>query len=568
MKIEAENRVGMKMIAGTGFTFLQHTVNVLLLVLKYSFLFILLFLLASHENANPKLGSTSFEFYSAEFRRVMLKNQNTGSIFIQNSDNELLLVNKFYHDRQYMPAWTTNFEVKSTLTELMELLRNSYNYGLLPSLYNYSYLSQLETQMNEPLPDNQKLETRVQLEKSATLAAIRFMSHIAYGIRQQDTTEAYRKFVNDLPLYLQEILENNTLGEGIIDLQPDNRQYVRLQRAAARYMSRAKSDTTEYTSEELTVNTNLISRRLINQGYLDEGFINDTMALQSAIRSFQKTHSLEITGKADQKTIHALTFDVKDDFFKIAVNLDRLRKDALANDNYILVNIPEFKLHYYDERGKCKDFNVIIGKENTPTPLLSSHMEWIIANPYWTVPQSISRNEILPLIKKDSMYLKKNRFTVVDDHSRPVDISAIDWATVNPNEFVYWFKQDNENSSLGAIKFLFPNEHAVYIHDTPGKKLFEKRIRTFSHGCVRVQNPEELAQIIIAAYCKSSKDLDIKTVVGKKDYKEIKIEKSLPILIRYYSCTADSMGEIYYHPDIYAMDDEAISELFGKVAWD
>jgi L,D-transpeptidase YcbB len=568
MKIDTVNRVGMKMIAGTGFTFFQQTINFLLLVFKYSFLFILLFLLASHENANPKLGRTSFEFYSAEFRDVMQGSGHSIPISITGNDNASALINKFYLERQFMPAWTTNFEVNATFVELMDLLKNSYSYGLLPPSYNYSLLSRLEKDMGGLLSDKQKLETRVQLEQYATWAAISFMTNLAYGIRQQDTTDAYQSFLMNLPQYLTQQLEGNNLREGILKLQPDSRQYIRLQRAAARYMNRAKSDTAEYTAEELSLNEDLIARRLISQGYLDESFVNDSNAIQSALRGFQKAHCLEISGKADQSTVNTLRGDVKDDFYKIAINLDRLRKDELKKNTYILVNIPEFKLHYYDELGKCKDFNVIVGKEETPTPMLTSQIEWVIANPYWTVPQSISHNEILPLIKKDSLYLQRNRFSVVDDKSNPVDVSTIDWETLNPDDFAYWFKQDNQNSSLGAIKFLFPNEEAVYLHDTPSKKLFEKRIRTFSHGCVRVQNPEELAQMIISAYSESSGDLNIKSVIDKKAHKEIRIEKSLPIYIRYYSCTADSNGNLYFHPDIYTIDALAISELFGKTSWE
>ncbi len=568
MKIEAVNRAGMKTIAGTGVTFLQHTINFFLLVFKYSFLFVLLFLLASHENANPKLGRTNIEFYSAEFKNVLLKDSYSESVAIDTNNIESSLIDKFYRDRQYLPAWTTNFEVKTTLVELMDLLKNSYSYGLLPSSYNYALLSQLEKQMRGSLADKQKLEIRLQLEKNATWAALHFMNHIAYGIRQQDTTASYQILLNSLPLYLNEQLESNALREGILKLQPKNRQYVKLQQAAARYMSKSISDTADYTVEELTFKNDLIVKRLISQGYLDVSFAKDTNAIQAAVRSFQKTHHLEITGEINKNTLEAFTYNIKDDFYKIAINLDRLRKDELKNENYILVNIPEFQLHYYDDCGKSRDFNVIVGKEETPTPLLTSKIEWIIANPYWTVPQSITRNEILPLIKKDSMYLQRNRFSVVDKQSKPVDASGIDWETLNPDEFTYWFKQDNQNSSLGAIKFLFANPHAVYLHDTPSKRLFEKRIRTFSHGCVRVQNPEELAQIIISGYSEASKNLDINAVISKKGHKEIKIEKALPIYIRYYSCTADSIGDIYFHPDIYAMDDAAINDLFGKISWE
>ncbi len=567
MKIEAVDRAGMNMTGGTGVTFLRNTINILLTVVRYAFLLVMLFLLASHENANPKLGTTSIEFYTAEFRSAYISDINKNLPDEINKNTEWSLVHKFYYDRQYMPAWTTNFEVKTTFIELVELIKNAYHYGLIPSFYHYDELINLERQLTEPMGDDQKMNIRVQLEKNASWAALHLMNHLAVGINQADTSTSYIEFFNSLPWYLSLQLENNTLGEGILGMQPKNKQYIKLQRAASRYISKASADTAKYSVEELAGNFNLVKERLIRQGYLDESFVNDTNAIQSAIRNYQRAHCLEITGITDNSTLEALTSDVRKEFYKIALNLDRLRKDELNNENSILVNIPEFKLYYYDSKGSGKTFNVIVGKENTPTPIVTSQIEWIIANPYWTVPQSITKNEILPIIKKDSTYLERNGFKVVDKDCKPIDASNFDWNTMNPEEFTYWFRQDNDNNALGVIKFVFPNPHSVYLHDTQSKKLFEKRIRTFSHGCIRVQNPEELAQLVVSEYSKSSGRIDIKKVIDRKKHREIRIDRTLPIYIRYYSCTADSLGNIFFHPDVYSMDEQAINELFGKSGW-
>jgi murein L,D-transpeptidase YcbB/YkuD len=166
------------------------------------------------------------------------------------------------------------------------------------------------------------------------------------------------------------------------------------------------------------------------------------------------------------------------------------------------------------------------------------------------------------------MYLEKHGFSVVDDDLNTIDASAIDWNTMNPNEFSYWFRQTNNNNALGIIKFLFPNPHSVYLHDTQTKNLFDKRCRAFSHGCIRLQNPEELAQIIVSNYSMSTENIDIQSVIRKKGHKEIKVKNPLSIYIRYYSCMADSAGNLFFYPDIYDMDDAAISELFGKSTWE
>jgi murein L,D-transpeptidase YcbB/YkuD len=207
---------------------------------------------------------------------------------------------------------------------------------------------------------------------------------------------------------------------------------------------------------------------------------------------------------------------------------------------------------------------VIVGKKYTPTPLLESRIERIIANPYWTVPKSITFNEFIPRIKKDSLYLQKHGYSVIDNFENPVEASKIDWNNARRGEFNYWIRQPNgSNNALGAVKFLFPNQYSVYLHDTPSKKLFGRKVRAFSHGCIRVQNPEKLAQSILEDYTqnKNGEKVDLMNIISKKDREELKLDKALPLYIRYYTCTADTLGNIYYHPDIYNKDKGSIEEI-------
>ena len=326
-------------------------------------------------------------------------------------------------------------------------------------------------------------------------------------------------------------------------------------------------DTLNYSLDDIIENRELQIKRLILQGFLDRSFAADSAAFQSALRNFQRFHGLEITGLLNKETMLILSENTKEKFFKVALNLDRIRKDGLKSSDYILVNIPEFQLQYYDNHGKCTEFNVIVGKEETPTPLLTSRIELIVTNPHWTVPQSISRNELIPLIKKDSLYLQKHGFTVVDNKNKPVDMTSIKWADVNPSEFNYWFRQTKTDNALGVIKFLFPNEHAVYLHDTQSKYLFNKRKRAFSHGCIRLQDPIEFAKILLSSYSNNKEGIDIEKIIRDKDRKQIGLDKPLPIYVRYYSCSADSLGNIYFLPDIYALDESAIEQLFANECW-
>ena len=203
-----------------------------------------------------------------------------------------------------------------------------------------------------------------------------------------------------------------------------------------------------------------------------------------------------------------------------------------------------------------------MGKKHTPTPVLTSKINRIVANPYWTVPKSITYNEIIPKLKRDSTYLQRNGFSIIDNYENTVNASAIDWDTVKTGEFDYWIRQKNSRSNaLGVIKFLFPNKYRVYLHDTQSKKLFERNIRAYSHGCVRVQNPQDLAQLIISSNKKAEEKLDIHKIISSRERHDIRLDEPISIYIRYYTCTADKDGNIYFHPDVYSRDKKELEEF-------
>lgn len=536
--------------------------------IRYAGLLAILVILASHEAANPKLGTTTFEFYSTDFREgisALIANQDINSGPGISSDQ---LVEDFFEQRNYLPAWTVNFNVNENFRELMGILYSAHNFGLFPHQYKAYELSALETKLSSSLSDVEKIEIRALLEKQATLSSLEIMRHLAGGVRVNDTSKAYGVFVKSLPTYLNKSISEKMLQASFQAMQPKSREYVKLQSALSRYWAKAGSDTISYLEGQLVNDTSLIIDRLVSQGFLNAAIPFGSSMFENAIIAFQKANTIQQTGILDSKTIKALSLSSSDRFIKIALNLDRLRKDALSSQNCILVNIPEFKLHYYNQKGDYTAFNVVVGKTYSRTPLLSSSITRIVANPYWTVPKSITHNEIIPKLKKDSLYLKKHGFKVIDNYENDVDASLINWDEVTPDDFNYWIRQNNSSSNaLGVVKFLFPNKYSVYLHDTQSKRLFKKNVRAYSHGCVRVENPQELAQIIANDYITSKKKkIDFAGIVKNKERKELYLTDSLPIHIRYYTCTADSEGTIYFHPDIYKYDDNSIAELFSNMA--
>ncbi len=554
------------MPGGVWFYAVKRSLRYLSLILKYSLLLVLLFFLAGHERANPKLGNTAIEFFSSDFRHGILLNIKNTEANSYDENLEKKLIYWFYSKRQFQPAWTINYQANNSYDDLITLLESATNYGLFSSLYKTDQLRAFYFKMINSSDDQERLDARIQLESSTTLAAFRFMIHLSTGLGNYDTTGVYLNFINNLPSYLNYHIEQKRIQQGILNVQPKSQEYLRLQNAWEKYIHVAAHDTMQCNTELFRKNNNLIAFKLVSQGYLNENLVSDSIAISDAIRILQRSHCIEETGFADQNTLHVLSISTMNKFYQVSLNLDRLRKDELKNRNSILVNIPEFCLHYYDKEGRNTSFKIIVGKKYTPTPILTSQVNRIIANPYWTVPKSITFDEIIPRIKRDSTYLQRNGFSLIDNYENPVNATSIDWSSINPGEFDYWIRQKNSRSNaLGVVKFLFPNKYRVYLHDTQSKRLFQKNIRAYSHGCIRVQNPQELAQMILSTNTKPEKNIDFKDLMISKERHDIKLDEPISIFVRYYTCTADKEGNIYYHPDIYSRDGRELKELISNI---
>ena len=223
-----------------------------------------------------------------------------------------------------------------------------------------------------------------------------------------------------------------------------------------------------------------------------------TIDLAKSISHFQQRVGLTENGKLDIKTIAEMNLTVDFRIKQMLVNLERLRWIPIEIENdYLLINIPEYKLHVFESKNQIWETNVVVGKTAKQTTIFKGNISRIILNPYWNVPNSIINAEILPKLKQNANYLSKNNMEVVDNDGHSINTSTINWNIYKKNvPFIIRQKPGNENA-LGVIKFLFPNSFNIYLHDTPSKELFSKNKRDFSHGCIRVENPKKLAYYLL-----------------------------------------------------------------------
>jgi murein L,D-transpeptidase YcbB/YkuD len=224
---------------------------------------------------------------------------------------------------------------------------------------------------------------------------------------------------------------------------------------------------------------------------------------------------------------------------------------------HILVNQTAFRLRLYDDSEIVHTANVVIGKRSHSTPVFSEVMEHIVLNPYWNVPRSIATKEMLPQLAQDPAYLARQGYEVFEMDGRKasrIDSAGVSWWQVGRQTFNYQIRQPpGRSNALGRLKFMFPNRFNIYLHDTPSKSLFSRSSRAFSHGCVRLQNPQRLAEILLG-WDKGWNAHKISRMVDSGRNQAIFLDKKIPIYLTYLTAWVDDDGEVAYLDDVYGRD--------------
>ena len=282
--------------------------------------------------------------------------------------------------------------------------------------------------------------------------------------------------------------------------------------------------------------------------------------LKKAVKHFQKRHGLGQTGTITPSTRKKLNLSVNWKIKKVLLNMDRIKRlQEQPEDRYIMVNIPEFRLFYRENNQQKLTMRVIVGDKTHHTPIFSNKVSYIVLNPYWLIPDSIVQKEMIPNMLKNPQYLEQRGYEVRRDYTLshpPIDTSKIDWASVmrNGQTKKYKFMQPpGPRNALGKIKFKFPNKFAVYLHDTPTKKLFKKGFRAFSHGCIRIAEPKAL----LATFAKHERSVyynRAKRILRGKTKTQLNLESPVPVHILYLTARIKRDGLLHYFSDVYGYD--------------
>jgi murein L,D-transpeptidase YcbB/YkuD len=267
--------------------------------------------------------------------------------------------------------------------------------------------------------------------------------------------------------------------------------------------------------------------------------------LENAVKTFQTSLGYTADGMISPALVKDLNVPVIKRIQQILINMDRMRWMPEAEGNLILVNIPEFKLHVFEGKNKAFEMNVVVGKEGHNTMMFKGDLNQVVFSPYWNVTPSIIKKEILPAIAKNPNYLAKNNMEITGTEGGLPVIRQL----------------PGPDNSLGKVKFLFPNSFNIYFHDTPAKSLFSKDKRAYSHGCIRLSQPDKLAEYLL-------RDMPQWTAEKRNDAmnsaKEqfVKLKKSVPVIITYYTAWVDENGVLNFRDDIYKNDADFAQKVF------
>jgi L,D-transpeptidase YcbB len=472
-----------------------------------------------------------------------------------------VLVESFYKGRTYQPAWSQNGHPVQVET-LIRAVEDACGDGLSPDYYHLSRIRSLVDAVGQELaPDPILLSD---LDILLTDAFLTLGCHLSAGCVNPVTieTEWFAKSLKvDVSSVLEQALKNKRIRDALIGLRPKKDIYDRLRMSLARYRELlykgewqlistgpglkkgSKSDRVVELRKRLAVSGDLRADEVTIGNHFDE-------KVEQSVIIFQKRHGLKVDGVVGRDTLNALNVTLKQRIRQMELNMERLRW-ILGNleERFIVVNIADYQLYVIENDKSVLSMRVVVGKPYQRTPIFTSKMTYIVINPAWNIPDSIAQKEILKKIEKNPDYLAEQNITVLKG------------AKVTGNALPYRLRQEpGPLNPLGTIKFMFPNEYDVYLHDTPVKSLFSENVRTFSHGCTRIEKPLELAEYLLRDDLRWSRK-ELVAAIEKGTEQTVIIPHPVNVHFLYLTAWVDDSGSVQFRNDIYGRDkslDEAL----------
>lgn len=451
-------------------------------------------------------------------------------------------VARFYDLNCYQLAWSRKGHATPQALAMIHALENAATKGLDPEDYDGSRWDTRVSHFGTDTEPNR-------FDLALTVSAMRYISDVASGKVNPKVFSFGLNFSErkcDLAGVLRELMNAADAAASLDRLEPPFEGYWRTEKALARYLMFARQDTDP--QDPLRVEHIL---RMV-------GDLRSNDTLEDGVKRFQIRHGIQPDGRIGKATLKELNIPLSQRVRQLQLVLERWRWVPHSFPRPpIVVNIPEFRLRAYDRQYRPElEMKVVVGKAyRHKTPVFSSEMTHVIFRPYWEVPASIQRAELVPKIAKDPAYLSKNEYEIVNASRQVVATTAVSVEMLAQLRAGKLFIRQipGEKNALGSVKFLFPNDYNVYLHDTPAKSLFSKSRRDFSHGCIRVEKPEELAEWVLRGLPGWGLDA-IREAEHGSDSLRVNLDRPIPVLIVYGTAVVRDNGDVYFFDDIYGHD--------------
>jgi len=479
-----------------------------------------------------------------------------------------------YEDHGFAPYWTNQDKIR----ELMGLISNASDHGLNPPDYNIEALNQVL----QRLQARPSAEIEAEVDILLTESLFRYAYHRRFGkvkANELDPNINFRRelFHHQSPTKtLEQALESTSLTAFVEILAPTGPVYKQLQSKMKFYRDIEAEGGWAKIPDGPTLHPGdsgprvaLVRQRLAKTHHIEasqgQAAAKYDPALKAAVKAFQVRHQLDADGIAGAQTFAAMNVSVETRIDQIRLSLERLRwvKEE-AVDTMVVVNIAGFEAYFFKD-GKIEwQTPVMVGKNYRKTPIFRGDIAYLEFNPTWTIPPGILRNDTLPAIRKDPNYLASKNIQVIDKNGKVIDPSTVDW-TKHTKSAPYTFRQTpGPHNSLGTVKFIFPNSHFVFLHDTPHRELFSRTERNFSSGCIRVKDPFKLAELILNDPVKYNRS-ELDAILETRETRRVHLSPKVPVIILYITASVGTDGEIRFYKDIYNRDQKVLDALDGAV---
>jgi murein L,D-transpeptidase YcbB/YkuD len=514
--------------------------------------------------------------------RLKLENIQPGALLtIRNqkliSSDEIY---SFYSNRAFEEAWSSDGILTELAYELRFEIRQSKFDGLNPQHYHLgiidAFFETFESNKKNKIHNDQA--ELVDLELFLSDAFFQLSAHLdrgkvdpsllksTWGISPKPQKVNYSELLSGA-------VEQGDIRRNLEKLYPKFTIYKRGREVIRALEEKSKSDSLTWKPVKIdkTIKVGesnnsipIIRQRLQFWGYMGQYVPEDPKVYDSSlfrgVQEFQGKNGMQPDGALGKNSIAGINNSPTDLMGRAAVNMERLRwlPDTIKDAEIILVNIANYRLDYINKLDTIFSSKVIVGLRYHATPIFSAPMSYIVFSPFWNIPNSIARNEIIPAIRKNPNYLSQKNMEVVTFSGKQVDPSSINWSA---KTFPYMIRQrPGGSNSLGLVKFMFPNKYSVYIHDTPSRSLFEREDRALSHGCIRLQNPAEFAKILLSEMPGWTEER-IQEAMNRKSELIVNLNRKIPVVLVYLTFWADSKGQANFRQDIYNRDEEILTLL-------